>query len=66
MSEKKAYLGDSVYIDAWHDGFVLTTESDRGPSDMIFLEPKVMDRLIAFVKAQGAADDDPVIVGVLI
>lgn len=42
---KKVYLGDSVY--AHCDGFhiVLETENGLGPSNTIYLEPKVMENL---------------------
>jgi hypothetical protein len=49
---KKTYLGDGVYVD--HDGYhlVLTTEdgNPEGPSNIIYLEPEVMDGLIKFDK----------------
>lgn len=45
----KEYLGDSVYVD--FDGYyvVLTTQNDdRGPSNMIMLEPQVLDVFDAY------------------
>jgi hypothetical protein len=49
-SMAKAYLGDSVYVDRWHDGFVLTTQNDDGPpSNIIYLEPEVCAALHAYL-----------------
>jgi hypothetical protein len=44
------YLGDSVYVDRWHDGLVLTTQNDQGPpSNIIYLEPEVLDALQVYL-----------------
>lgn len=46
MKENKVYLGDSVYAE-W-DGYqvILTTEnSARGPSNIIYLEPELLETL---------------------
>lgn len=48
MSEHdKSYLGDSVY--ASFDGYAvkLTTENGFGPSNTIYLEPEILQRLIS-------------------
>lgn len=37
----KAYLGDSVYVESDGQGITLTTENGYGPSNEIYLEPKV-------------------------
>ena len=49
MSKYKLYLGDSVYMST--DGFhiVLTTENGYGPSNTIFLEPDMIDRIKEYV-----------------
>ena len=45
----KEYLGDGVYVE--FDGFmvILTTENGAGPSNVIYLEPEVVQALTAFV-----------------
>lgn len=51
MSDKKTYLGDSVYAD-FEDGMIkLTTENGLpgDPSNTIYLEPFVFRHLEAFV-----------------
>lgn len=50
MSDRKTYLGDSVYASC--DGFhiVLTTENGYGPSNTIFLDPGVMNALSAYAR----------------
>lgn len=58
----KIYLGDSVYAE-WSrdDGMVrLTTENGPGaPGNVIWLEPEVMEALLAFWKIvlEGPASD---------
>jgi len=44
----KEYIGDSIYVD--YDGYhlVLTTENGMGPSNIIFIEPLVMENLIEY------------------
>lgn len=51
MSERKVYLGDSVYAD--FDGWMicLTTENGMGPSNTIYLEPEVMLSLIQYAES---------------
>lgn len=46
----KQYLGDSVYVD--YDGcmLVLTTENGFGPSNIIYLEPGVLNSLVEYLK----------------
>jgi len=49
---KKEYLGDSVYIAHDNHGLILTTEngSPNDPSNIIYLEPEVVNRLINYHK----------------
>lgn len=47
MSEK-VYLGDSVYAEfdtVMGGDITLTTENGRGPSNIIYLEPKTLENL---------------------
>jgi hypothetical protein len=61
VSERKSYLGDSVYVD--FDGFsiVLTTENGYEPNNWIYMEPMIVDAFIGYVKrlseANSAAPD---------
>ena len=50
MSEKKVYLGDSVY--AAFDGFhiVLTTDNGHRPSNKIALEDTVIKALLSYIE----------------
>ena len=45
----RIYLGDSVYceFDGYH--IVLTTENGAGPSNTIYLEPRLLDALHDYV-----------------
>jgi len=54
VSERKVYLGDSVYAD--FDGYMLclTTENGMGPSNTIYLEPEVMLALIHYAESLKA------------
>lgn len=49
---KKIYLGDSVYCEFDGFSYVLTTENGlpSDPSNVIVMEPSVIDALNAFVK----------------
>jgi hypothetical protein len=49
MSKDKTYLGDGVYGE-WEDGTMvkLTTEDGISATNTIFLEPEVMEALIAW------------------
>lgn len=62
MMTAKTYLGDSVYVAAWEDGLVLTTENGNGPTNTIFLEPSVYLALQAYAvnafKPRQTTDDD--------
>jgi len=52
MSEKKFYLGDSVYMQVdEHGDVVLTTENGslRDPSNKIILEPEVARELMRYL-----------------
>lgn len=53
MSEKRTYLGDSVYADIENGTLKLTTENGYGPSNIIFLEPEVLDALIQYAERNG-------------
>lgn len=46
MSDKKRYLGDSVYVDMVNDMVCLTTDNGYGPRDTIYLEESVIVGLI--------------------
>jgi len=50
VSANKDYMGDSVYAD--FDGFaiILTTENGSGPSNVIVLEPEVLEAIIRFAQ----------------
>ena len=52
----KQYLGDSVSVDFWEGGLVLTTEDGRpdDPSNTIFLEPAVYEALVQYVTSLKA------------
>lgn len=54
MSANKDYMGDPVYAD--FDGFaiVLTTENGNGPSNIIVLEPEVLQAIIRFAQRMKA------------
>jgi len=48
---EKEYLGDSVYIAHDNYGLILTTENvPNDPSNIIYLEPEVVSRLINYHK----------------
>lgn len=48
----KTYLGDSVYVACEGGMFKLTTENGlpTDPSNTIYLDPSVLDALIAYAK----------------
>lgn len=50
----KTYLGDSVYVDTDFGSLKLTTENELpdDPSNIIFLEPEVMEALIRYYKRE--------------
>jgi hypothetical protein len=53
---KKAYLGDSVYVELDDFGrIVLTTENGLpdDPSNKIILEPEVIENLLAYLVSIG-------------
>lgn len=57
MENKKTYIGDSVYVS--FDGFMfcLTTENGAGmPSNVIYLEPQVLEQLNEFAKRTYATN----------
>jgi hypothetical protein len=62
---KSVYIGDSVY--ASHDGFMLTLYTDNGfgPSNIVHLEPGLLERVVEFrdsalaqLKLEAEARDD--------
>ena len=58
---KKAYLGDSVYVEVnEHNQLVLTTENglSTDPSNEIFLEPEVYHALVNYVEQLKATTKD--------
>lgn len=57
MSEKKTYIGDSVYadMDQWGD-VVLTTENGLGPSNTIYLDRDVLENFFKFVTLNRPLD----------
>jgi len=53
MTDKKVYLGDSVYADVDpFGGLRLTTENGFGPTNTIVLEPQVIATLLDWVALQ--------------
>lgn len=46
----KEYLGDSVYIQVEDGRLVLTTENGGPPSNIIYLEPEVIEALSKYIK----------------
>jgi hypothetical protein len=54
---KKAYLGDGVY--AQYDGYTvtLTTENGVDETNVIFLEPNVVESLLKYLKDGKAIPD---------
>ena len=46
----KRYLGDSVYVDAWDDGVVLTTNNGLGASNIIYLELQVIRFFLKYLE----------------
>lgn len=46
----KEYLGDSVYAEFDGDGINLTTENGFGPTNTVYLEPRVFLALNRFAK----------------
>ncbi len=47
---KKAYIGDSVYVEVENGMLKLTTENGNGASNTIYLEQEVFEDLIAYVR----------------
>ena len=49
----KEYLGDGVYVDqnAVSGALVLTTEDGYSTTNVIYLEPEVLDALLRYLKA---------------
>lgn len=48
-SPTKRYLGDSVYVDLYENGLILTTENGVEASNTIVLEPEVLTALSAYL-----------------
>lgn len=55
MTERKRYLGDSVYADFDGWNIALTTENGTpaDPSNIVYLEPSVLIALIAYAEDIG-------------
>ena len=55
----KRYLGDAVYAD--NDGYhlTLTTENGIQVTNVIHLEPGVVDALLVYLRAKITPKDDP-------
>lgn len=52
----KEYMGDSVYVQedpAITDGVVLTTENGDGASNIISMEPQVINNFLFYLKKIG-------------
>lgn len=49
MSDRKSYLGDSVYVDFDGYALTLTTENGLGPTNTIVLEPEVVRALVEYL-----------------
>ena len=51
---EELYLGDSVYMKQLDYGIELTTRNGlpNDPSNLIYLEPRVLDALIGFLKRE--------------
>ena len=49
MAGEKHYLGDGVYVDWDGDMLVLTTGDGIRVTNTIFLEPEVIDALLAYL-----------------
>ena len=47
----KTYIGDGAYADFDGFGLILTTEDGIKILDKIYLEPKVYENLLAYVKS---------------
>lgn len=56
MSDRKSYLGDSVYVDIENGMLKLTTENGYpdDPRNVIYLEMEVYAALVAYVERQAA------------
>lgn len=46
----KQYLGDSVYVDYDGFAFILTIENGHGPSNIVCLEPEILEALDEYRK----------------
>lgn len=51
MSIEPVYLGDSVYADFENSMIKLYTDNGLGASNIIWIEPEVFGRLLAFAVA---------------
>lgn len=56
MSDRKAYLGDGVYVDIERGMFKLTAENGVEETDTIYMEPEVY---IAFKRYASKAMEEP-------
>ena len=53
---EKEYLGDSVYAQFNGRTLILTTENGEGPSNAIWLAPKVLKNLANYVEKLNAKE----------
>jgi hypothetical protein len=47
----KTYLGDSVYVELSPFHIILTTENGMEASNVIFLEPEVLEAFLRFIES---------------
>jgi len=60
MGERKvSYLGDSVYAEIENGMVKLTTNNGSGPSNTIYLEPRIIESFIDFVANSGLLPEEP-------
>jgi len=50
MSERKAYLGDGVYVDCGPGALVLTTENGIETTNQIVIDDEVYAKLVRYVE----------------
>lgn len=52
-TNQKVYLGDGVYAEDDGHGIVLTTSNGIDVTNVIYLEPEVLDKLLSVVFSRG-------------
>ena len=53
--DKKAYLGDAVYIEPWSDGYKLTVEDGIRVKQTIYMDSDVVSNLLGYISQQKDA-----------